>query len=565
MARARWQGMALLAALGVAHALAGGGRQVPREGRRAVVGAEGALRKGSRASATFSSHNRTRGSRKQKRGTSMLFDEAYRPQDSRHFSIQASSTFVPETSKKFLLTYADGTVLKGFRGLDVVQLGNFHAQAPFGVVTDCNSPDFNGVDGILGFGLPKGGSEGADLPRPILFALTDPTAKDSNAGSLLRKFAFFSTDNAAELQLGGYDPASCSEVMLYTPSLSSSDFVVGVTSLSYGTPGGSDHIELLKFKSPTGGEYLPAILDSGTSCLVIPGDNVFGTLSNSPFDDFANNWKEKTSFWITFGGRTFEIPYKSWFLSQTQETCVQPSPDGMVGILIGDVFFREYIVEFDMQDNIRPIIGVAKLNAQYAPVKSNELEYFKLQQAPRSKLQLLKGEETMYPAEHSSRLEEVDQIPIANNMGTQYFMDLAIGTPKQPFTVIFDTGSAVFGVFSYKDKLPENIKAQLTAHPYVSMRIDPMNILMQRPGEFRDSKKKQVQGQAVSLAMAAAEINGGPAGNRHHALAVTMLLCMMSMLLAVVLAYRKSSLQRGSRMVVELPVEYRGLGRQDDV
>jgi hypothetical protein len=24
-----------------------------------------------------------------------------------------------------------------------------------GVITDCNSPDFNGVDGILGFGLPK--------------------------------------------------------------------------------------------------------------------------------------------------------------------------------------------------------------------------------------------------------------------------------------------------------------------------------------------------------------------------------------------------------------------------
>ena len=24
--------------------------------------------------------------------------------------------------------------------------------APFGLITDCNSPDFNGVDGILGFG-----------------------------------------------------------------------------------------------------------------------------------------------------------------------------------------------------------------------------------------------------------------------------------------------------------------------------------------------------------------------------------------------------------------------------
>ena len=43
-----------------------------------------------------------------------------------------------------------------------------------GVITDCNSPDFNGVDGILGFGLPKAGS---DLPTPVLFAMTDAENK----------------------------------------------------------------------------------------------------------------------------------------------------------------------------------------------------------------------------------------------------------------------------------------------------------------------------------------------------------------------------------------------------
>jgi hypothetical protein len=26
--------------------------------------------------------------------------------------------------------------------------------AKFGSITDCNSPDFNGVDGIVGFGMP---------------------------------------------------------------------------------------------------------------------------------------------------------------------------------------------------------------------------------------------------------------------------------------------------------------------------------------------------------------------------------------------------------------------------
>lgn len=56
------------------------------------------------------------------------------------------------------------------------------------------SPDFNGVDGILGFGLPKAGEEGRELPTPILFAMTDQENKDSNAGDLTRKFSFFSTD-----------------------------------------------------------------------------------------------------------------------------------------------------------------------------------------------------------------------------------------------------------------------------------------------------------------------------------------------------------------------------------
>ena len=56
------------------------------------------------------------------------------------------------------------------------------------------SPDFNGVDGILGFGLPKAGQEGRELPTPILFAMTDQENKESNARDLTRKFSFFSTD-----------------------------------------------------------------------------------------------------------------------------------------------------------------------------------------------------------------------------------------------------------------------------------------------------------------------------------------------------------------------------------
>jgi len=41
-----------------------------------------------------------------------------------------------------------------------------------------------------------------------------------------------------------------------------------------------------------------------------------------------------------------------------------------------------------------------------------------------------------------------DRIPIWNQEDTQYFINVSIGTPRQKFTVIFDTGSSVFGVFT---------------------------------------------------------------------------------------------------------------------
>jgi len=410
-----------------------------------------------------SHHARATGGRKFKvanKGASKLFDEAYRPEDSRHFRPEHSSTFVPQTSQTFDLNYADGSHLRGFSGVDQVYMGDYKATSPFGVITDCNSPDFNGVDGILGFGLPKAGS---DLPTPVLFAMTDEENKDTNAAQLRRKFSFFSTDDKAEVQLGGYDPATADGTMWYTPALASDDFIVGVTSLKFGD---SQHsaVELLKWNSPAQQRYgAPSIMDSGTSCLVIPADHMQGQLSNVPWDDFARHWKKHRNFWMTVGQKTWEIPFESWYLAETDQTCVQPSPDGMQGLLVGDVFFREYVVEFDMTGR-KPIIGIAPLNKRYVPVTHNSLASFELDEAPKGKLHMLRGAEVMYPATHTERLTQVDRIPIVNKKGTQYFMDVGIGTPRQPFTVIFDTGSTVFGVFTKKHDMPSHIKNQLPGY-----------------------------------------------------------------------------------------------------
>jgi hypothetical protein len=256
------------------------------------------------------------------------------------------------------------------------------------------------------------------------------------------------------------------------------------------------------------------------------------------------------------------------FLEETNQTCVQPSPDGMQGLLVGDVFFREYMVEFDMGDESRPIIGIAKLNKAYSPVSSNELGYFKLQEAPRSKLTLLKGEETMYPAEHSTRLDEVDQIPIFNKKGTQYFMDVAIGTPKQPFTVIFDTGSAVFGVFTIKSKLPGKIKAALHQSSAFKIRVDSMNTLMQWDTVSQQpSRGMELEGHAVSLAVAGADISraqggaiGGKIGGGGMSFGVGMLLmAIVGNVLAgvhLVSRRRRGAAASGEMYVVDHSIEY---------
>jgi hypothetical protein len=120
------------------------------------------------------------------------------------------------------------------------------------------------------------------------------------AAQLQRKFSFFSTEDKAEVQLGGYDPATADGTMWYTPgvcvcvcvcvcyidrereidimyacvcvyvcmhvyiALASDDFIVGVTSLKFGDTQ-DKAFELLKWKSPAQKNYgAPSIMDSGT-------------------------------------------------------------------------------------------------------------------------------------------------------------------------------------------------------------------------------------------------------------------------------------------------------------
>ncbi|KAJ1480521.1 aspartic peptidase domain-containing protein [Baffinella frigidus] len=398
------------------------------------------------------------------------FDIKFVPANSSVFDPDLSHTFAVVPHQAFVLGYADNTHLKGYQGKDVVQLGDYYAFANFGAVTDCNSPDFNDVDGIVGFGMPSAAAPApapppsmmsgmspaaapppASLPMPLLFALTAKGSDDANDNRVQRRaFSFLSSDKAAEIHLGGFDPEAIEGQLFLTPSISTHDYSVVAVSLMFGGT------ELLNFvpKDPRF-RYVPAIMDSGTSCLVMPDNDINGLLEGSPFAKWKALVKDtahpvmQEPFVLNIAGRTFEIPYDTWFLADSNQSCVQPAPPGFPGLLVGDVFFRRYLVMFDLQHYPESvIIGFAAQKKDYKPLayygetgRSNHYA-MKLSVAKKPNVNVSKA-----PPGYNLPFA-TDRIPVYNQLETQYFINISVGNPRQNFTVIFDTGSSVFGIFT---------------------------------------------------------------------------------------------------------------------
>jgi hypothetical protein len=57
-------------------------------------------------------------------------------------------------------------------------VGRYYAKTKFGCITHCDSADLNGIDGILGLGMPDAAL--ASIPEPLLFALSDETGDPAN-------------------------------------------------------------------------------------------------------------------------------------------------------------------------------------------------------------------------------------------------------------------------------------------------------------------------------------------------------------------------------------------------
>jgi hypothetical protein len=388
-------------------------------------------------------------------------DFGWNPKGSNFFHPHRSVSFVLKPGA-FAVTYGDGSKVAGQIGEDIVQLGNYFRKTKFGLITDCNDASFDNIDGILGLGLPLNAIT-SGIDTPLFTALTDrflPAGADNHILKV-RKFTIFSSDNAAELQLGGTDPACIDDQMIHVSSLSTAEYSVPVESMKLGG------IELLSFAHPAEGNYIPAILDSGASCIVMPDSVIGGQLTASPMTIFSGiKDKKGLSIYIKIKGSIFEIPFDNWYRPNAPKgghTCLQPSAPGDHGIILGDVIFRSMVVEFDLTHPNHPQIGLAARNEFYKPVHSDGGSGGDGSKVPIYKEDRHAGQ--MQISLRKLRASQggrgsVEHLPVTvDYMQTAMYVKVSVGSPKQDFKVLVDTGSSNFAVFSHPYE-PETLKAR---------------------------------------------------------------------------------------------------------
>mmetsp|Transcript_42433 Transcript_42433/g.99624 ORF Transcript_42433/g.99624 Transcript_42433/m.99624 type:complete len:534 (+) Transcript_42433:228-1829(+) len=386
---------------------------------------------------------------------------AYDPfqQDSNQpFNINSTNRFHPAQSLSFAqvlfdgfdLKYADTADLDGYIGQDIVGLGRYYARTKFGCITKCDSADFNGVDGILGLGMPDAAL--ASIPEPLFFAITDNTGDPVSQRILKdRKFTMLVTKDAGELQLGGYDHRSIKpgHKMHFMKTTSTAEYSVPITSIKFGGQELLNFATVINPRVPGRMSWIPGILDSGTSCLVLPDSLLQGILKEKPFTKFASLAKnplyDKTRrlpITIGIGGHTFTIPFEEWWLESDQRPCVQTSPPAFMGVLLGDVLFRSLVVQFDLTHPTIPVIGLAQRNRHYKPVRPGS-SWERHKPSHSFNFGLPEG----YDDEEEAASSSVDKVPLDTGLQTQIFINVTMGTPRQQLKVILDTGSSVFAVF----------------------------------------------------------------------------------------------------------------------
>lgn len=134
-------------------------------------------------------------------------------------------------------------------------------------------------------------------------------------------------------------------------------YMIDVQSLKVG-----NH-ELLQFKDKS--IAIQAILDSGTSCLVVPDDTFGGGLMVSPFKMFQKYFgdMDEPTIHITIEGQTFSLPYDDYMVDD--KPCVMKMKSTPRTFLLGDVFFRRMVVVHNLNNPLKPLITLGQRDPNY--------------------------------------------------------------------------------------------------------------------------------------------------------------------------------------------------------
>jgi hypothetical protein len=134
-------------------------------------------------------------------------------------------------------------------------------------------------------------------------------------------------------------------------------YMIDVQSLKVGG------YELLQFKDKS--IAIQAILDSGTSCLVVPDDTFGGGLLASPFKTFQKHFGDldEPTIHITIEGQTFSLPYDDYMVDD--KPCVMKMKSTPRTFLLGDVVFRRMVVVHNLNNPLQPQITLGQRDPNY--------------------------------------------------------------------------------------------------------------------------------------------------------------------------------------------------------
>jgi len=401
--------------------------------------------------------------------------ETYSNHAGRFFSPAKSSTFSLIKLDNVNVTFLDNTNLRGYDGADMATLGKYGVMTRMGMIEHCNSRNFDDVDGILGFGW-------ADQPRSaaLLKTLTQADRPSWNMFNqpfrgdhkpMPRKFTFTANYEVGELQLGGYDPQMLAADFTMFDMVGENVYGIPVHSITYGG------VELLHFADANQKKVFTGEFDSGTTCLLLPNSDVSGNFTTSPFGILAREQAKGARHPLLY--KVKDIYGEEHTYAMSYQECVEPTDETMI---MGDPFFRKWVVLHDLTDLSHKKMGLAPKNPAYqlatttdasiltpghAPVPSlsNPHAHAVHKIAAKRKMRDRAFVESLHQVrKHLTARTElvgetVDKVAIKAQQMVTYNVQLAIGSPPQPLDVIFDTGSFMLAVFA--DPPPKGMKPLL--------------------------------------------------------------------------------------------------------